>query len=96
MKALRVDPERLQEFAVAYVPAVKAAAIEIRAWLGHQTLDAYAVDVALLMHNAIQQGGIRSIAHYDLNTRGGAFRLTCQTLQIEDSVDALEDFIGGR
>lgn len=44
----------------------------------------------------VQRAGVAGVVHYWLNSRGGALRRTCRALGIEESDEALADFIGGR
>lgn len=88
------DPERVEQFAAAYVGAVMVAAKELNAWLGPQSMEDYAVAITLGAVDMVNAAGVESIAHYVLNRV--ALPLTCQALGIENSIAALDDFVGGK
>lgn len=90
----KLDPERVEQFAAAYVGAVMVAAKELRVWLGPQSMENYAIAVTLGAVDMINAVGVESIAHYVLNR--AALPLTCAALGIEDSVEALDNFIRGK
>ena len=96
VRAARIVPERLQQFALAYAPSVLRAVHELKSWTGKLSKDEYAVAMTMEMVAAVERAGLRAITHYYLNTKGGALRYTCIELGIEVSNEALEDFIGGK
>jgi len=77
-----MTPTRLQQFAEAYAPAVMAAAGELKPYSSGRTLEEYALDTTLAMLAQIEGAGVHGIEHYEINTRGGAFRLTCSALGV--------------
>jgi hypothetical protein len=95
VRQLRVDPARLESFALTFVPAVLAAARVVKPWTS-LPLEDYAVGAAVSMVEAVQRGGVACIEHYVLNSQGRALEATCATLGIEVSIEALQNYIGGR
>ena len=96
MRPARINPERLQRFALAYVSAVLRAVHELKSWTGDLSPEEYAAAMTCEMVAAVQRAGVPAIEHYYLNMKGGALKYTCTELGIEVSTVALEDFIGGR
>jgi transposase InsO family protein len=94
--ALKLDPARLEAFALAYVPAVLAASAAIGPRHNMPSMEEYAVSTALDMVSAIKRGGIEAVAHYYINGLGGAFKRTCADLKIEHSTRSLENYLEGK
>ena len=93
---VRVDPERLQQFALAYAPAVLDALRSMGPWNGAITVEAYAIEITQAMAAAIERAGVSAVEHYYLNSRGGALRQAGLALGLDGSTEALAHFIGGR
>lgn len=98
MSELRINPERLEAFALAYVPAALIASKKIGPWSapGEKNPEQYAVAVALDMIAAIKRAGIEGVAHYYLNAEAGALKRTCETLGIEYSIRSMENYLEGK
>jgi hypothetical protein len=98
MSDLRIDPARLEAFALAYVPAALAACKQIGPWTAPTERDPeqYAVAVALDMIAAIKRAGIEGVAHYYLNDEAGALKQTCATLGIEYSNRSMDNYLEGK
>lgn len=95
MRAVRIDDARLEAFALAYVPAVLAAAKQLQPWRpANMPMEEWAVAVVIDMVECIKRGGVESVAHYVLNAH--AFPAVCAELALPVSVEALGDYIGGR
>lgn len=95
MRAAIINEERLEAFALAYVPALVEAIKVVKPQLAKGVpLEDAAINLAVAMVDAIRRAGVPSIAHYVLNQ--DALRLTCDALGIENSIDSLTDYIGGR
>lgn len=90
-----VNSDRLAAFADAYAPAVLAAVVDLGPHLHGQSAQEYALDACLSMLDMIQAKGLQSIEHYGINSRGGAFRRTAETLGVEPTVTALQHYLGG-
>jgi len=98
MSELRINPERLEAFALAYVPAALVACKQIGPWTAPSERDPeqYAVGVALDMIAAIKRAGIEGVAHYYLNDEAGALKATCAALDIEYSIRSMDNYLEGK
>jgi len=96
--ALKLDPARLEAFALAYVPAALVACRKIGPWSApnERNPEQYAVAVALDMVAAIKRAGIEAMAHYYLNAEGGALERTCETLGIVYTIRNMENYLEGK
>ena len=90
-----MNQERFDTFAEAYVVAVLAAVVELGPHLAGKTVQNYALDSALIMLGMVGDGGLDKIEHYVINTRGGAFRRTAETLGVDPTVKALQHYLEG-
>lgn len=91
-----MNPTRLTAFSEAYAPAILQAIVESGVHIpAGETAQTHALGVTMDMLDMIQAKGVESVEHYFLNTRGGAFRLTCKALGIENSVRAMQNFLEG-
>ena len=90
-----VTPARFQAFAEAYAPAVMAATLDLAPFLGNKSANEFALDATLAMLDRIERAGVHGVDHYVLNTRGGAFRRTCEALGlgIVNPARALQDYL---
>ena len=90
-----MNPDRFAAFADAYAPAVLQAAVELGPHLHGLKVQEFALEAALAMLDMIQTAGVSSVEHYVLNTRGGAFRRTAETLGVEPTAKALQRYLEG-
>lgn len=90
-----MNPDRLTAFSEAYVVAVLAAVVDLGPHLAGKTAQVFALDSALIMLAMIQDKGIESVAHYVLNTRGGALDRTAVALGISPGVKSLQNYLEG-
>jgi hypothetical protein len=91
-----MNPDRLQPFAEAFAPAVLQAEVDLSVHMVGKTPQQHALDTTLLMLDMIQAGGIDSVSHYVIVTRGGALRRTAESLGIDNTTRALQDYLDGR
>lgn len=93
-----MPPARLQSFAEAYAPAVMAAALDLAPHLCGRTADEYALDTTLAMLDQIERAGVHGVSDYIINTRGGAFRRTCDALGLDTTnpARALQDYLDAK
>ena len=91
-----MNPARLEAFALAYAPALLAAVAVVRPTLqsGEKPED-YVLQVSMDMLDMIQAKGIAAVEHYYLNTKGGALQRTCETLGIENTTRAMQNYLDG-
>lgn len=90
-----MNPARFQLFAEAYIVAVLQAVVELGPHLGGKSPQQYALDACLSMLDTTQTHGVEAVAHYVLNTRGGAFRHTAEALGVEPTAKALQHYLEG-
>ncbi len=89
---MKLDPDRLQSFALAYAPNILAAVEKMGPWHGRSTAEEYALEVSLAMMGALERGGVAAIEHYYLNR--SALQLTCTDLGI--TVKTLDIYLEGK
>ena len=91
-----MNPDRFESFALAYSPAIMQAARSCGVFLASgESLEDYALRTTIDILDMIQAKGVESVQHYFLNTHGGAFRLTCSVLGIENTVKAMQNYLDG-
>lgn len=89
-----MNPARFEAFALAYAPAVMAAAKSTGVHLlPGEPLEGYALRVTVDMLDMIESKGVESVQNYYLNRSGGAFRAVCASLGIENTVRAMQNYL---
>lgn len=87
-----LDPARVEQFALAYAPAVLDIVRRMGPWHGEQAPEPYAMEVTLAMVSGIERAGVEAVQHYYLNG-AGALRITCDALGVQ--VEALDLYLRG-
>jgi hypothetical protein len=90
-----VNPARLESFAAAFAPAVLRAEVDLNVHTAGKRPADHALDTTLSMLDMISTRGIAAVEHYVVNTRGGAFRHTCEALGLANTTRALQDYLDG-
>ena len=90
-----MNPARLESFAEAYAVAVLQALVELDMHMGGQKPQEAALQTALGLLATIESHGLHAVEHYVVNTRGGAFRRTAESLGVDPTVTALQHYLEG-
>lgn len=90
-----MNPARFKAFAAAFTPAVLQAVVDLGPYLAGKTVQQYAEEAARAMLVMVETNDIEVIEHYSLNTKGGAFRLTCDALGIANDLRSIRSYLDG-
>ena len=90
-----MNPARLESFAEAYAVAVMQALVDLDMCVGGQKPQEAALQTTLNLLAMVEANGLHAIEHYVVNTRGGAFRRTAESLGVDPTVTALQHYLEG-